>query len=292
MKIGYACINMSLKKKFRTCRVATAEKEGVPKLKELTLENLRLTKEIIEWNIAHGIYFYRISSDIVVLATHPVNTWDWAKDKDVQTICNDIKALQEKHGLRLSMHPGQYSVLNSPRAEVVENTIADLNYHATLMELTGATDMILHLGGKYGDKEEALARLMEQTKRLPAKILQKLRFENDDKIFDLEDVLYVCEATGIPACFDIHHHFCNPAMRELSALLPAVWKTWKQGEVPKVHISSGKEFPTDRRHHDYIFPDDFDRLMHYLNGADVDVMVEAKQKDIAALRLQQYIAER
>ncbi|MUV38914.1 UV-damage endonuclease [Lentibacillus sp. JNUCC-1] len=287
MKIGYACINLSLKPTFRTCRVATVEKEGIEKIKELTLQNLELTKAIIQWNIEHNILFYRISSGVVVLATHPVNTWDWKNDPDVQAVCAEIKILKEEHGLRLSVHPGQYSVLNSPREDVVERTIDDLTYHAELLELVGGSDMILHLGGKYGDRQSALERLVRNTQQLPPYVKEKLRFENDDKVFNLEDVLFVANQTEVPACFDIHHHFCNPSEEALEVLLEEVWETWRGKGRPKVHISSGRTHSTDRSHHDYIMPDDFKRLISYVGDTEVDVMVEAKKKNLAVLELMQ-----
>ncbi len=283
LKIGYACINVSLPQNFRACRAATAEREGTSLLKQLTLDNLELTKKIMEWNIEHGILFYRMSSDLVVLATHPVNKWDWQSDIEVQTVCEEIKALKIKYQLRLSMHPGQYSVLNSPRPQVVENTIKDLMYHAKLMDLTGATDMILHLGGEYGDKTASLDRLIERTLELPPTIKEKLRFENDDKSYNITDVLFVSEKTKVPACLDFHHHRCNPSKDKLDLLLPSVWETWEG--IPKVHISSGREFDDDRRHHDYIKKDDFQQIMEDLKGKEVDVMVEAKQKNLAVLKL-------
>lgn len=290
MKLGYACINTSMKRKFRTCRVATAEKEGEAKLKELTLENLKLTRDIIRWNIDHGIYFYRMSSDLVVLATHPVNLWDWKKDEDVMDVCAEIKDLKERHGVRLSMHPGQYSVLNSPKEEVVANTIADLQYHADLMDLTGGSDMILHLGGKYGDKEKALDRLVSRTEQLPLSIFEKLRYENDDRTYNLEDAVKISERTKVPVCFDIHHHFCHPADCSLHELLPNVWQSWESVGRPKVHISSGREFPTDRRHNDYVKKEDFERLLFYLDGQAADVMLEAKQKEQAVLKLREELS--
>lgn len=292
MKVGYACINTTLKGGFRTCRVATVEKEGERILKELTLANLRHTKKIIGWNIVHGIGFYRLSSDLIVLATHPVNTWDWANDPDVQEVCGEIKALRDKFNLRISMHPGQYSVLNSPNPEVVRKTHEDLEHHATLMELTGAEDMILHLGGKYGDPEAALGRLIDETERLPDWIRTKLRYENDDRTYNLSDVLYVCEAAGIPACFDIHHHRCHPADEPLDELLPRVWKTWERVGIPKIHISSGRDRPDDRPHHNYIVPEDLDWLLAELDGKDVDIMVEAKMKEQAALGVIEMLKER
>ncbi|WP_076758942.1 UV DNA damage repair endonuclease UvsE [Edaphobacillus lindanitolerans] len=292
MKVGYACINTTIKENFRTCRVATVEKKGPDILKELTLENLKLTKHIIEWNIDHGIKFYRMTSEMVVLATHPINPWDWRNDPDVIEICSEIKALRDVHGLRISTHPGQYSVLNSPNPDVVDRTIADLDYHAALSELTGAQDMILHLGGKYGDPDAALDRLVNEARALPDRILSRLRFENDDRTYNLGDVLAVCEATGVPACFDIHHHRCNPAAASLDMLLPRVWKSWERVGTPKVHISSGRDRPDDRPHHNYILPEDLDWLLHELDGQDADIMVEAKMKEQAALGVIRMLRER
>lgn len=292
MRVGYACINTSIKENFRTCRVATVEKKGPDILKELTLENLKLTKRIIEWNIEHGILFYRMTSEMVVLATHPVNPWDWRDDPDVIRVCSEIKTLRDEHGLRLSTHPGQYSVLNSPNPDVVERTIADLDYHAALSELTGAEDMILHLGGKYGDPESALERLVSETCKLPEPIRSRLRYENDDRTYNLEDVLSVCESTGIPTCFDIHHHRCNPADAPLDELMDRVYRTWETIGTPKVHISSGKNTPDDRRHHDIIFADDVDWLLAVLDGRNADIMVEAKAKEQAALGVMELLMER
>jgi UV DNA damage endonuclease len=288
MRLGYACINETLGKTFRSCRVATVEKLGIDVIKERTLENIKLTKEIIEWNISNEILFYRLTSDIVVLATHPINTWDWRNDQDFLKICSEINELQKNNNLRLTMHPGQYDVLNSPNNEVVKKTKQDLMYHNDLLNLVGGTDIILHLGGKYGDKENALKRLIDETNSLSLDVKQKLRFENDDKVYTVTDALFISEQTKIPVCFDIHHHFCNPTDEDLKCELKRVWKSWEGFGIPKVHISSGRESKVDRRHHELISSIDFDQLLIHLNGQDVDVMIEAKSKDKALLNLINY----
>jgi UV DNA damage endonuclease len=285
MRLGYACINETLGKSFRSCRVATVEKLGIDVIKERTLENIKLTKEIIEWNISNEILFYRLTSDLVVLATHPINTWDWRNDQEFLLICSEINELQKNNNLRLSMHPGQYDVLNSPNSEVVKKTKQDLIYHNDLLNLIGGTDIILHLGGKYGDKENALKRLINETNSLLADVKQKLRFENDDKVYTVTDALFVSEQTNVPVCFDIHHHFCNPTEKEIKRELKRVWKSWEGFGIPKVHISSGRESKVDRRHHELISSIDFDQLLTHLNGQDVDVMIEAKSKERALLNL-------
>ena len=115
MKLGYACLNLTMPTKFRTCRLQTLETKGMTYMKELALHNVTELKKVLEWNIEHGIYFFRITSDLIPFATHEKMMWDWAKDDDVLEIFHDIKALQAKHQLRLTVHPGQYTIINSPR---------------------------------------------------------------------------------------------------------------------------------------------------------------------------------
>ncbi len=290
MRVGYACINMTLPSKFKTCRLKTVETEGIQKVKELSLHNLNETLRVIKWNIDHEIYFYRMSSDLIPFCTHPIMSWEWSKDEDVQHITNQIKELQKKHDLRLSVHPGQYTLLNSLNEEIIRKSIVDLAYHMTLLELTGGSDMILHVGGAYGDKESAKKRFISSYKTLPENIKDVLRIENDDKIFTIEDVLELCRETGAAACFDIHHHICHHENdRDVKEIIDDVVDTWKNKNIiPKMHISSGKNAKTDRSHHTYIFEEDWNFFINKLNGHDVDVMVEAKMKEKAVLKIKEF----
>ncbi|WP_046176161.1 UV DNA damage repair endonuclease UvsE [Domibacillus indicus] len=292
MKIGYACINMTMPSKFKTCRLKTAETEGMAKIKELALHNFNETLEIIKWNIEHDIYFYRMSSNLVPLATHPVMTWAWEKDEDVLRITDQIKELVDFYSLRLSVHPGQYTLINSPNEEIVQKSIIDLEHHRQLLALTGGTDMILHVGGAYGDKEAAKKRFVSAFHELPDSIKSVMRIENDDKIFTAEDVLDICGKTGASACFDIHHHTCKHEENSTNVdeLMRRVIATWEgAGIPPKMHISSGRNGKTDRAHHSYILQEDWDYFMEHLPDYSVDVMVEAKMKEQAVLRVREML---
>ncbi|QMT16620.1 UV DNA damage repair endonuclease UvsE [Planococcus maritimus] len=281
MKLGYACMNTELKTIFRTLRLATAEKEGVGKIKELTIKNMETTLEVIRWNIEHGILFYRASSSIVPLSTHPINDWRWWEDADFLEIASEIRRLVAEHGIRVSVHPGQYTVLNSPKPEVVRKSIEDLEYHDKLIQLLGGTDMILHTGGAYGDKETAKKRFAENYLELSASIRQRLRLENDDKTFTLRDVLDVHAMCKVPICFDIHHHNCNNEGEPVD--FSEILATWEGFGRPKVHISTGREGFTDLRHHDLISEEDFYELLKLVKGYEVDIMFEAKLKEQAVL---------
>lgn len=281
MKLGYACMNTELKTVFKTLRVATAEAEGTDKIKELTLKNLKTTLDIIHWNLEHAIYFYRASSSIVPLSTHPINDWIWWEDPDVLAITEEIKAFVEKYNMRISVHPGQYTVINSPKPEVVRKSIEDLEYHDKLIQLLGGTDIILHTGGAYGDKDTAKQRFANVYLELSPSIRQRLRLENDDKTYTVQDVLEVHRLCNVPICFDIHHHNCNNDGESID--YAEILKTWEGYGKPKVHISTGKEGFTDLRHHNLVSETDFQELLLLLNGIDVDIMFEAKLKEQSVL---------
>lgn len=281
MRLGYACMNTELKTVFRTLRLATAEKEGVEKIKELTIKNMETTLEVIRWNLDQGILFYRASSSIVPLSTHPINDWRWWEDEDFLAIAGEIRRLVNEHGIRVSVHPGQYTVLNSPKPEVVRKSIEDLEYHDKLIQLLGGTDIILHTGGAYGDKDTAKRRFADNYLMLSDSILQRLRLENDDKTFTLRDVLDVHAMCKVPICFDIHHHNCNNDGEPVD--FSEILATWEGYGRPKIHISTGREGFTDLRHHDLISEEDFAELLKLVEGYEVDIMFEAKLKEQAVL---------
>ncbi|WP_078390959.1 UV DNA damage repair endonuclease UvsE [Shouchella patagoniensis] len=284
MRLGYACLNTTIPSRFKTCRLQTMRLEGMEKIKELTLHNLNQLKAIVEWNLEYDIRFLRLSSELVPFATHPEMTWNWKQDEDVLKLTNQFKKEQQEKGLRFSMHPGQYSVLNSPKEHVVENAIKDLHYHSDFLDLVNGEDIIIHTGGAYGDKDKAKQAFADVYKTLPKSIKQKLRLENDDKTFHVKDVLEIHSSCGVPICFDIHHERCfHTGEEEMTTLFDNVAATWNS--LPKVHISSGKTSKSDRSHANYVDIEDFKMLLRVLQLHDVDVMIEAKAKEKAVLNL-------
>ncbi|MCP8616219.1 UV DNA damage repair endonuclease UvsE [Salirhabdus salicampi] len=286
MRIGYACINTSLPTKFKTCRLATFEKKGPDIIKELTINNLQNVLAALKWNVEHNMYFYRISTEIVPLGSHQNMTWEWWTDKDILSLTSTIKQFKEKHNIRLSMHPGQFTVLSTPRDDVLERSFLDLEYHDKVLNLVGGSDMIIHGGGQYGNIELAKERFIKHYHMLSDSIKEKLRLENDDRTYALEDVISIYRKCGIPICFDIHHYICHNRNGILENMMEHVFESWKPFGRPKVHISSGKTHVKDRSHHDYVFKHDFNRLLSLVGDREVDIMVEAKLKEQAVLRIQ------
>lgn len=289
MRFGYACLNMTTKLSFRTCRLKTAEIEGKPKVKELTLKNLQLILDNIKWNIDHDIYFYRFTSNVVPFATHTIMKdqiqWDWYNDKDVLEITSQIKDIVLNNNFRLTVHPGQHSPLNTPNEKVLQNTFADFEYHDKMLNLMGGTDMITHVGGVYGDKDNAKIEFINNYFLLSDSIRQKLRLENDDKSFTVEDVLNINAVCGVPICLDIHHHNCNPGEVDIREAFPKIMKSWEGVGIPKSHISSGKTHRTDRAHADHVLREDLEEFIDIIGDYNIDIMFESKLKELSVLNV-------
>ncbi|MFO7810071.1 MAG: UV DNA damage repair endonuclease UvsE, partial [Candidatus Delongbacteria bacterium] len=235
--LGYACINMSLEKTTnKTFRLANLNKE---KYFETVKYNLNSLGDIINWNAEKGIHFFRIGSELIPFASHAEFSFDWEKDFDKEF--KKVRQLGEKYKMRFSMHPGQYSVLNSPDDKVVKNALRDIEYHAEVLNLISPEkgNIVIHVGGVYGDKVSAKKRFIQNFSKLSKKAQRMLILENDDRSYDVDDVLEICGELKIPAVFDIMHHDCNPADGDLKDLLAEVVNTWGDS-VPKFHISSRK----------------------------------------------------
>jgi UV DNA damage endonuclease len=264
-------------------------KEREAQLLAITKNNLERTLRVLHYCVAHELPLYRMSSSIVPLATHPEAAWDYLKKTKQE--CKDIEKLVKKYNVRTSMHPNQYTLFTSPRPEVTVNAVKDMQYHYELLKGMGIEDrsyINIHVGGAYGDKETALERFYENIKLLSSDVKSRMTLENDDKTFTTEETLEVCEKEGVPLMFDYHHYKANPGDTPLEELLPRFVQTWKNtGRPPKVHLSSPKDEKAYRSHHDfvsleYVLP--FFKMVSAFTD-ELDVMIEAKQKDRAALQL-------
>ncbi|MHB9144187.1 MAG: UV DNA damage repair endonuclease UvsE [Symbiobacteriia bacterium] len=297
MDFGYACLSV-LVKDASPAKTATVKRLETLPDQEMVIDtcrrvartNLDNTRRLLFHNATNGLRLYRITPQLVPLATHPITRgWDWRSDLAEEFERTGLVA--QDYGLRLSSHPGQYSVLNSRSENVVAAALADLDYHAALHEMLhqGAGGrIVLHVGGGKGDKPAALERFRRNAVRLSPVARRRLTLENDDVTFGTGDVLPFCESLGLPMVLDIHHHLLNPAGLELQDALPRIFATWPQGERPKIHVSSPKDERNRRAHADYVNPRQFRaflQLAEETGAGDFDVMVEAKQKDAAALRL-------
>jgi UV DNA damage endonuclease len=173
--------------------------------------------------------------------------------------------------------------LNSPKPEVVEQSISELEYQAEVAEWVGADVINIHAGGAYGDKKAALKQLRRGLDRLSDNVRRRLTLENDEKSYTPADLLRFCTSVGIPFVYDVHHHRCNPDRFSVEEATSRAIATWDR--EPVFHISSpleGWKGPQPNRHHDFINTRDFPQCWCDLN---VTVEVEAKAKEVAIKRL-------
>jgi UV DNA damage endonuclease len=258
---------------------------------------------------ANDIRMYRISSDLAPYVTHPEMPQFHGQIKECAAELRAIGRRARKLGLRLSFHPSQFIVLNSPDPVLVVKSVADLLAQSEMldrMELDGDAVVVVHAGGTYGDRDLGCTRWIETYKTLPEPVRRRLVLENDDLRYSAADVLKIHSATGVPLVFDHQHFWCfNPEQLELQSTVERFLKTWPRNVRPKVHFSSPrtelrelkrKDRKTKKRvtllqppvwtgHADFVQPFEFISFMRMLPRQESDVMLEAKSKDLALLRL-------
>ena len=295
MKLGYACINMTLQQAGgittnRGMRQKTFNERGLPYVSELALQNCRDLVNIIKWNEEMGIKLFRMSSDLFPWMT----LYEFTDLPDYDKIANILKgvgALADKYNQRLTFHPSHFNVLGSPNPVVVEKTIKELNAHSKIMDIMGLSATVynkinIHIGGAYGDKQATLDRWIHNYYKLNHNTQARLTVENDDKenMYSVKELYKgISEECGVPIVFDYYHHkFCTGGLTEQQALELAT-KTWPKDIVPCTHYSESRrkehldESIKAQAHSDLIK----DTIQTY--GLDIDVVVEAKHKELAVL---------
>ena len=287
MSIGYACINMSLGKSVTTNRTMikrTFLEKGLDYVSDCVIQNVADLERIIDWNEQNSIKMYRMSSDMMPWATE----YQFEQLKDWNEIAIILQRCGEKatkYGQRLSFHPGPFNVLVSPKEGVVANTIKDLEVHGRLMDALGLSKtpynkINIHCNGVYGDKQSAMDRFIDNFKLLSDSVKSRLTIENDDKasMYSVKDLMYIHNAIKIPIVFDYHHHTFNTGNLSEQDALELAMSTWPKGITPAVHYSESKMGSKPQAHSDFVerIPETY--------GNIVDIMVEAKQKDLAILK--------
>lgn len=271
--------------------------------------SLEYLEKIFDYLLRHQINMYRMSSDLAPYVTHP----DLPQFHSMIRECSgDLLAIGRKarsSDLRLSFHPSQYIVINSPDAELVRKSVMDLSAQAEMldrMELGPEAVMVIHVGGAYGDRPASNKRWVKTWKTLPEPVRRRLVLEHDDLRFAPADVLWIHEQTGVRLIFDYQHFWCfNPERLELRETVQRILKTWPAGTRPKIHFSTPRsemreQERTNRKtgkketvyaaplwtgHADFCNPFEFATFMRTVADLEFDVMLECKSKDAALIRL-------
>lgn len=274
----------------------------------LSLERLR---GILDYLARVQIGMYRLSSSLVPYGTHPDLPEFHGQLEDCAEQLAEVGSYASDLGVRLSSHPGQYVVLNSVSETVCEAAVRDVELQARLFDAMGLGPeavVVLHVGSGEGGLEAGKIRFLRAIERLSDGARARLVIENDDRVFALTHVLEISERTGLRIVWDVLHHHCNdPAGLPDREALELALDTWPAEQTPKIHYSSPKTaaeeratqrgrslmLPQLRAHADMVDPIAFEWFLRGpASGLDFDIMLEAKAKDAALLRLREQLSAR
>lgn len=291
MRFGYACLNLSIAARCNhRCILKNAT---ASMLRRLISQNLTGLKEILEYNAARNILLFRISSDIIPFASHPVNQIKWEDE-----FAPELALLGEiihNNEMVVSMHPGQYTIINSPHLQVVKNSLAELDYHRRFLDELSSSSwhkIIVHVGGLYGNKVLAKQRFVEQCRDMDPRLKKRLVIENDDRLFTAGDALELSQLTGLPMVFDYLHHIANPSEPERpSEWLVRARDTWKayDGDY-KVHYSNQDPQKKKGSHAQSIDIEQLQLFLAELPDHRVNIMLEGKDKNLSVERVLAFLS--
>lgn len=297
IRLGLCCAFRDAPIRFRTTTAAAmlrlSPAERLKRLADIIGANIEALLSAVRFCAGNGIGSFRVNSQILPLKTHPAVGYqvnELPGSEQIVDAFRECGRMAASRNIRLTFHPDQFVVLNSPRREIVETSLAEVEYQAEVAEWIGADVIILHGGGAYGDKPAAIARLRAGLQRLSHGARKCIALENDDRIFSPADLLPLCESDRISFVYDIHHHRClsdNLTPREVTGRAITTWD-----REPLFHVSSpahGWRSANPRIHAEFINPRDFPS--DWLDQP-ITVEVEARSKEAAVLRLQRALNRR
>lgn len=269
---------------MRSCLLGKAE-SGL--LLEISRNNLCVLGQMIDYVAKQRLGLFRISSDCIPLASHPQIQFPW--QSELRQELSQLGRQITRESIRVSMHPGQYTVLNSPNSEVVERAVADLVYHATFLDALEqplSSKIVLHVGGVYGDKRAAMDRFCKNFSRLPEFVQKRLVLENDEISYSIDEVVALCRQLGIPAVMDVFHHALLPAPEgSCESWLETCASTWQASDGrQKIHYSQQMDGGKRGAHSQTIMVKPFMNFVQSLGLAELDIMLEVKDKNISACK--------
>jgi UV DNA damage endonuclease len=260
---------------------------------EVSRSNLIALKNILQWNLDHDITLFRITSGLIPFGSAAINSGSWKYE--LKSEFAELGTFVRKHSFRLSMHPGQYTILNSPDKNVYHRALDDLEYHNAILDLMGLDDnhiIIIHGGGAYGNKTRFVTLLQERINDLPSQIKSRIALENDERVYSSEEIFSICLKTGVSGIFDILHHQVFPSFYglEIRAIIEKYQTTWS-GRRQKVHYSNQDPHKGKGAHSKSVDIKLFGIFLQEIRGLDLDIMLEVKDKQASVLKLKSTFPE-
>lgn len=293
VRFGYVAMSLNLQNASPSKTMTVKQFEKIPnkeaaikRLERISQENLANTIRLLKYNHWEQIHLYRFSSRLIPLAGHElVSDWDYISP--IKGALKEIEEIIKSSKIRVGFHPDHYTLLNSAREHVFEQSIEIIDRHVKLMQLMGINPSyrnVIHVGGKTDGKDKAINRFIKRFPLIPKELGRSLILENDDKTFTTEETLAICEELDLPMVLDLHHDWCNPSEKKAIEMWSRILKSWEKTDLPpKIHISSPKSKNDIRAHADYV---DLEHFVPFLKAVKdettkLDVMIEAKRKDDA-----------
>ena len=284
MRIGYPCINLSIgckaDRKFRL------KSYSLQRLINTINNNLRCLKKILEYNTDHSILFFRITSDLIPFASHPICKVNW--QKKFTHIFEELGTYIKKHEIRISMHPNQFTLINPIDQKIFRRSLKELRYHTEvldLLELDSSAKIQIYVGGIYGDKSGSINRFISRYQKLEETIKQRLVIENDDRGYNLKDCIQIHNVTEIPVLFDSLHHEIKNSGETLTEAFELFTKTWRKKDgLPMVDYSAQQSEQKKGKHAETLDTKHFKHFLRSTSPFDYDLMLEIKDKEQSALK--------
>ncbi len=284
MRIGYPCLNRTLGcKAGKTFRLKSYSDS---RLIESVENNLDCLLKMLRFNVKNNIFFFRISSVLVPFASHPVCKFNW--QEHFKSTFIEIGKFIKKHGIRISMHPDQFTLINSLDEDIFKRSHKELLYHAQvldLMELDNKAKMQIHVGGVYGNKKESIDRFIYRFGKLDSAVKRRLVIENDDVSYTLRNCMSISNKIGVPVLFDVFHHSVNCSGESVSGAIKLSRRTWKEKDgILMVDYSLQKKNAKPGSHAESIDIKSFKTFLKASRPYDFDIMLEIKDKEKSALK--------
>jgi UV DNA damage endonuclease len=289
--LGYVGINTLLPTASKTFRLANYSPE---RMLEVSRRNLDALREILQWNLKHRIKLFRITSGLIPFGSHHINSGIWKKE--LKGDFREIGDFIRRNFLRVSMHPGQYTVINTPNREFYERSMKDLQYHCAvldLMELDGSHKIIIHGGGIYGNRQHSTDVLLQRLEGMGEPIRVRLAIENDERNFSATDIYTVCMRAGYPGVLDVFHHQCLPSLQdlEIKEIIELFRVTWPDSQRQKIHYSNQAPQKHKGAHSEGIDLKQFSRFYEKVKDMELDIMLETKDKQQSLLKIRKSFPE-
>ena len=289
------------------------------RLWDIMVHNIASYKRLIEYvgSLPPELRMVRLGSDVLPVYTEPTWSYYWRKpdvvayaEKAFAEVGQTARALD----VRLSMHPGQFTVLASDSEDIVERSIEEFEYHVDCIRWMGYGKQFqdfkcnVHISGRKGPQG-----IKDALKRLSPEARNTITIENDENKWGLEHSLELVDHCAL--VLDIHHHWCREGeyIHPTDDRFARVIDSWR-GVRPVIHYSYSRNewLPADfahdtmpdmaalleagykkaklRAHSDY-YPNQLvnDWALSFLDYADI--MCESKCKNLASIALYKYYTE-